>query len=327
MKIHENLLSVSLGFDVFLFDAYGVFWNGKTFCPGSREVMETLMKEGKKVFILSNSTQLGADAMASYAKKGLLRGYHYTDFISSGDAAAQYLKEGRLSFASNPNPLTYYRFGSVGTKIFDETKYMEVKFPSEADFFYISVPQLTTRQRNDMSHLENVLFLSDSSKEDFPLYDSLSVDPFIPQLKELLSFHLPAFNANPDITAASMPKSDPSASPLFAVRQGAIARQYKQMGGEVFEIGKPYPYIYEFAFSKLERMGVRVVKDKVLMVGDTVRTDIRGANLAGIKSVLCVEGGVAGNEVCESGQVDEKKLTSLFQREEGMPDFLIKSVG
>ena len=49
MKVYDNLLNISDKFDVFLFDAYGVFWDAGKFFPGSREVMENLVKNGKIV--------------------------------------------------------------------------------------------------------------------------------------------------------------------------------------------------------------------------------------------------------------------------------------
>ena len=85
MKIHEGFAEIADRFDVLLVDAYGVFWDGGRFFPGSLEVMEEAVKKGRQVCILSNTTSLSADSVRSYEKKGMFAGRHYTDFVTSGD--------------------------------------------------------------------------------------------------------------------------------------------------------------------------------------------------------------------------------------------------
>lgn len=59
--------------------------------------------------------------------------------------------------------------------------------------------------------------------------------------------------------------------------------------------GKPFPNIYELA---LEQLGPKFDPQRVLMVGDTLHTDILGGLVAGIKTALVVEFGVmAGSDV------------------------------
>jgi HAD superfamily hydrolase (TIGR01459 family) len=50
---------------------------------------------------------------------------------------------------------------------------------------------------------------------------------------------------------------------------GSVAKIFEELGGEVIYYGKPYKEIYELCFSKNE---------KVLAIGDNLRTDIKGAN-------------------------------------------------
>ena len=69
MKIHEGFAEIADRFDVLLVDAYGVFWDGGRFFPGSLEVMEEAVKKGRQVCILSNTTSLSADSVRSYEKK------------------------------------------------------------------------------------------------------------------------------------------------------------------------------------------------------------------------------------------------------------------
>jgi len=67
---------------------------------------------------------------------------------------------------------------------------------------------------------------------------------------------------------------------------GALALKYKKMGGKVKYFGKPYAGIYE----KTMRKGRIRNKNKILAVGDSLRTDILGANNFQIDSALVLSG-------------------------------------
>lgn len=77
---------------------------------------------------------------------------------------------------------------------------------------------------------------------------------------------------------------------------GALARRYEELGGEVFYLGKPRPAIYETCFRMLDI----AAKDRILAIGDSIRTDIAGARACGIDSILVV-GGLHGEELLDSG--------------------------
>ena len=62
---------------------------------------------------------------------------------------------------------------------------------------------------------------------------------------------------------------------------GTIAKKFEDMGGKVIYFGKPYPEIYKMCFSEHE---------KVLAIGDNLRTDIKGANNLKIDSIFITRG-------------------------------------
>ena len=68
---------------------------------------------------------------------------------------------------------------------------------------------------------------------------------------------------------------------------GAIADLYKQMGGEVLYAGKPYRPIYDAALAKLQPAPSR---DRILAIGDSLRTDLAGANAAGLDFLFLTAG-------------------------------------
>ena len=106
--------------------------------------------------------------------------------------------------------------------------------------------------------------------------------------KILLDFFLnkkiPLICANPDEVVARGEKI------VFCA--GALANQYKQEGGMVRYFGKPYSDIYSFALKKVRAH--KDFKDKkeinTLVIGDNIKTDIKGANLFNLDSVLILNG-------------------------------------
>ena len=67
---------------------------------------------------------------------------------------------------------------------------------------------------------------------------------------------------------------------------GTLAAIFEKLGGKVIYFGKPYPAIYNFCMRKNET---------VLVIGDNVRTDIKGANNMKFDS-LFITGGVHKDE-------------------------------
>ena len=62
---------------------------------------------------------------------------------------------------------------------------------------------------------------------------------------------------------------------------GTLALTFEELGGKVVYFGKPYPEIYNFCIKKNET---------ILVIGDNIRTDIRGANNMKFDSLLVTDG-------------------------------------
>ncbi len=93
---------------------------------------------------------------------------------------------------------------------------------------------------------------------------------------------------------------------------GAIAKIYEELGGPVYWGGKPHPSAYATAFKEAERLrGKPVGKDRVLGIGDAVRTDLASAQGAGVDA-LFVASGIHRDEVIADGQIDAQRLAILF---------------
>ncbi len=108
---------------------------------------------------------------------------------------------------------------------------------------------------------------------------------------------------NPDLTVHRGEKEEFCA--------GYIAKIFEELGGEVIYYGKPHKEIYEFCFNSDE---------KVLAIGDNLRTDIRGANNLN-KDCLFITNGVHRNEFN-----NQKDLENLLKKYDVYANFFQKEL-
>jgi len=319
--IYNNLTAIAEKFDIFIFDAYGVFWEGNGFYAGSREVMADLIKQGKTVAIVSNSSAISDDLRISYQKRGLIYGEHYNYLISSGDLLLHHLRIGDIRFEKCENPLKYYVIGKPHSKAFIGTKYQQVETLNNADFVYIGVPYV---------YADTIKKYPQSADYFWPVrldengniceWDTLTAEPFNDIVQQTVDLNLPVLNANPDFTAKEGHHLVPNSNAVFVVRNGMIAQMFRNLGAEVLEYGKPHKNIYDFVFAKLHSDGISIDKNRTCMIGDTVRTDIKGGINAGITPILCIETGVTAEDIhggqsvenlCAKENIDVKQIIQI----------------
>ncbi len=93
---------------------------------------------------------------------------------------------------------------------------------------------------------------------------------------------------------------------------GAIADLYRAMGGEVLYAGKPYRPIYQRALAQaVLAAGREVPLKRVLAIGDSLRTDLAGAQAFGV-DFLFVTAGIHAEELGGRETPDTAALTSAF---------------
>ena len=115
---------------------------------------------------------------------------------------------------------------------------------------------------------------------------------------------LPFICANPDIVVERGDR--------LIYCAGAIAELYRELGGEVIFYGKPHRPIYERAMElAAERRGLPAPLDRVLAIGDSVRTDLTGALGFGI-DCLFVTRGIHSEEFEGIDQFDPASVKELF---------------
>jgi HAD superfamily hydrolase (TIGR01459 family) len=123
-------------------------------------------------------------------------------------------------------------------------------------------------------------------------------------LSQALARKLTLICANPDIVVERGHKMIPCA--------GAIAELYREMGGDVIFYGKPHPPIYERALElAAAKRGKTTPVGRILAIGDSVRTDLTGANTMGL-NCLFVTRGIHAEEFENLGDIDDAKIKQLF---------------
>ncbi len=100
---------------------------------------------------------------------------------------------------------------------------------------------------------------------------------------------------------------------------GAIADLYAEQGGEVFYAGKPYRPLYDLALAEVARArGKPVALERVLAIGDSVRTDLKGAHDLGV-DCLFVTAGIHAEELGHRDDPDPAALRTMFAAAGQMP--------
>jgi HAD superfamily hydrolase (TIGR01459 family) len=112
------------------------------------------------------------------------------------------------------------------------------------------------------------------------------VEDFEDALRDAAARRLPMVCANPDLVVMHRGRME--------ICAGSIAQYYEELGGTVHYFGKPHAPIYRDCFALLKVTDRR----RILAVGDSLRTDIAGANAAGIDG-LWVLGGIHQEDVAD----------------------------
>ena len=291
--LYPNLESICQPYDGILLDAYGVFWGGNDIglLPGCKEVMERLVAKGKIIGILSNSTQLAKNEIEKLKKYGLALEIHFHSFITSATVAKQMYSQEQLLPFPTPNK-KFYLLGSLHPRfsshqaIFQDTAFTETTDLVQADFIYISIPHIHGKDQTDPSLFKELI-------------------------QSIKNTHLPIVCINPDHFAHE------GSPPKAVVRQGSIALLLEKEGRKIFYVGKPSKTMYMAAMSSFSETGLSDPK-KILMVGDTPETDIRGAKNFGKPSALIVKSGIMADRIAQ----DEKSLQQLAAKD--FPNFFIE---
>lgn len=247
--------TVAANYKVIFFDAFGVLKNSEGLLPGIEHTFDWLKENGKDFYVLTNDASRSPQELAeSYYNRNL---YAITPerIISSGMLAREYLD---LKVSSG----TVAYLGTEKSAHYLETTGLKTLPISQVDL-------------KDVSDI-NALVLLDDEGFDWNTDITKTVNL-------LRKRNIPVIVANTDSTY-------PVSKTRIAIAIGAVARMIESIVGKQFiQFGKPDAQLFMFAYERLENL-THISKRDVLMVGDTLRTDILGGNKFGLDTALVLTG-------------------------------------
>jgi HAD superfamily hydrolase (TIGR01459 family) len=140
------------------------------------------------------------------------------------------------------------------------------------------------------------------------LYDDETEGPedYRELLTEIRSRGLSMVCGNPDLVVERGSK--------LVYCAGALADLYATLGGEVLYAGKPHRPIYDLALSRIAALrGGRTPPSRVLAIGDSVRTDLKGASDLGV-DCLFVTAGIHADELGDRLDPNADALARIFDQ-------------
>lgn len=254
-------------YSAILFDAYGVLAGSNSIAPEAPDAIRLLHQLGKPYFVLTNdSSALAKTRAASFKSLGLP--IDEIRIITSGSLLTGYFAEhdlagSRCVVLGPPDSLRYVE--SAGGRV----------VPYDADF--------------------DALVIGDQS--GFPFLEA--ADTVLSALFKKIdagaevSLILP----NPDLIYPEGDGFGFASGSVALIFESALALRYPGRPDLRFtRLGKPHPAIYREAFRRSGTMGM-------VMIGDQIETDIKGANDFGIASAL-ISTGVSGYDVSQLPEFD-----------------------
>ncbi len=130
-------------------------------------------------------------------------------------------------------------------------------------------------------------------------------------LANLKSRDLPFVCANPDLIVHH--------GGLMRWCAGALARDYRALGGTTVVFGKPHRPIYQHALSRLfEVAGEELDHGDVLAIGDGIATDVAGAQRFGL-DVVYISAGIHADEFGPANAPDHAKVSAFLASHDARP--------
>jgi len=243
-------------FDGFVLDLWGVIHDGVAPYPGAVDCLSRLRAAGKRAVLLSNVPRRAQSAQAKMREMGIADAL-YTAILTSGEAVHRALRDRPDLWWAELGDCVFHLGPDWDRPVMDGLDLVLVEHPEEAGFVLNTGPDARL--------------------------DPTDPAAFEPVLRECARHRLPMVCANPDLEVIRGGKR--------VICAGMLARRYAELGGDVRSLGKPDPAIYQPVLEMLD-----LALDRVLAVGDALRTDIAGA--AGVGLAACwVLGGLHGESL------------------------------
>jgi HAD superfamily hydrolase (TIGR01450 family) len=283
MKHIDNFKTIIDKYNVIFFDAYGVIKNHQGLVPGIAQTFEYLNQQQKEYYIVTNDASRSPDQLAASYHKMDLHAITPDRIISSGMLTKEY-----LDLKVDDGIVAY--LGTEGSAHYIESLGLHTIPVSEVN-------------SSNIDKVNALIFLDD---EGFDWQNDLNI-----AVNLLRKRTIPAIVANTD-------HAYPVTANDVSIAIGGLATMMENIVGKKFiRFGKPDSQMFMFAYD-LIRDRRPISKKEIVMVGDTLHTDILGGNKFGLDTVLVLTGntlahdvetritstGIVPTYICESAVVD-----------------------
>lgn len=266
MKV-KSFKEIAVNYKAIFFDAFGVLKNHKGIIPGIEDTFKFLDEKGIDYYVLTNDASRGTQGLAQYYQDRGIKYITEDKVFSSGMLARDWLKlkikKGRVVY--------------LGTK--DSAHYIE-----SAGLDVISIQDVDIEYLDDINCL---VFLDD---EGFDW--NCDINKLINVLRK----------KNMSVVVANTDINYPANRRDINIAIGGIADMVEEILDKNFiRFGKPDAQMFMFGYERANKKQP-LNRDDILMVGDTLFTDIIGGNKFGLDTALVL----SGNTLAENAKVKIK---------------------
>ncbi len=271
----ESFSSLVSRYRVIFFDAYGVLKNARGVMQGVPELLSWIIRQGKDVYVITNDASRSPAQMAAafvHPEHGVL--IPAGKIISSGILAKDFLRAkvrtGKVAYLGKPSAA-----------------------------FYIESAGLTPIHINTCRSNEDVAAIALLDDEGFDWFRDINLT-----LNLMRRVNATVVVANPDL---AYPVNDEE----VGLAVGSLALMLERIVGKAFiRFGKPDTMMFSHAFACAHDNVPHLKKSDILMVGDTLETDILGANTFGLDTALVLSGNTRPNQAMV--MIQSKGITPTY---------------
>ncbi|WP_297089466.1 HAD-IIA family hydrolase [uncultured Draconibacterium sp.] len=281
----RSFRSVVKNYRAVFFDAFGVLKNHKGLIPDIANTFVYLEKKQIPYYVLTNDSSRSPEELSGWYIKHGLPSITTDKILSSGMLAMEFFKTKLI----NGNAVAY-----LGTK--DSAHYIET-----AGLKTVPIGEIDL---DNLEHVESFAFLDD---EGFDW--NTDINKTINLLRK----------KNMTVIVANTDKNYPVNKNDIAVAVGGLADLVEKILGKKFiRFGKPDAQMFLLAYERALKDIPDIQRKEILMVGDTLFTDIIGGNKFGLDTALVLSGntladnakikigssGIIPTYVCDSAVID-----------------------
>lgn len=256
----QSFIDIASQFKVVFLDSYGVLKNYNGLIEGAQQTIDALRSRNIIVRVLTNDASRSQQQQAeSFHKLGLHIESH--EIVTSGMMAKQFLEQ----------KIQSGKIGYLGTE-------NSAHYILQSGLEHIPVRDINLKKLDEVSAF---VFLDD---EGFDWNTDINKTVNLLRHK-----NLPVIVANSD-------KFYPVSKNDVAIATGGIAKLLENMLGKKFiHFGKPDSQMFIYAYDELNALA-SYSRHEIVMVGDTLNTDILGGNKFGVKTILVLSGNTSADD-------------------------------